>query len=182
MTIADNIRLRNEAFAGLSPSDQRVAIARDVIQQVLLKRFIPEAGTYVSSGTGEKCNVCAIGAIAVSLLGSSEAMDEVRWIRQSQMTNYFSHDTLREMEAAFEMSSNSRLDGVETQENYAGLWGDNGLDDSEQDQTRLLIVFANVINNGGEFVPENLENEIEAFKRAGAAYWYGLAGMAQPVS
>lgn len=185
----DTVAQRNFNFSFLTPAEKRVAIARDVMQQVLLKRFVPEAGCYVqpSSYTAEekvvqRCNVCAIGAVAVALLGTDEGHKACRGIRNSAMLDFFDYTQLREMESAFEESAYRHLDDDgECQRDYVELWEEHNLsqnsDGPGHDDTRLLLIFANIINNQGTFCPETLENEIESFKLQGPAYWYSLAGL-----
>lgn len=76
-------RKRNREFEALGPAAKRVAIAKDVLDQLAAERYIATAGTYVETGVTVKpsqanaqvcdildkateCNVCAIGSVFVS--------------------------------------------------------------------------------------------------------------------
>jgi hypothetical protein len=81
----EQVRRANAAFEKLSPSDKRVAIARDVLAQLDAGRITAEAGVYVRSfdlvnlieesakdaqlqnllPEVEECNVCALGSMFI---------------------------------------------------------------------------------------------------------------------
>ena len=85
----NNLELRNAKFHKLSPANQRVEIAKDVLLQLKAKKYVASSGTYfnINNGTpsqnrseffrersaqkaieidGVKCSVCARGAIFAS--------------------------------------------------------------------------------------------------------------------
>lgn len=177
------IRDRNKQFDLLSSEGKRVAIAQDVIAQVLKGFITPEAGLYVNAWSfkNESCRVCAIGAVAVSCF-NSKAHDVTRNLTEfSELATYFDMDNLREMEAAFECCGDFRVDDLPSARNYYDFWGDDS-DNWHSEHNRLLLIFSNVINNGGTFHPDYLENEIEAFKRDGDRYFSKITGVSGDLS
>ena len=81
-------KIRKITFSKLSPAQKRVAIARDVLKQIRIGRYISSTGAYVSSllmkdgkekynvkdkevkgnfGKIKKCEVCAMGACLMSI-------------------------------------------------------------------------------------------------------------------
>lgn len=111
-----------EAFAALPPAQQRVAIARDVLEWLRLGRIRPEKGTYFILLSGEKyirgatevngytCRVCALGGIfaaateVTNLTPRGVEEDEDPWDEAARkaLKPYFSEEQLRLIESAFE--------------------------------------------------------------------------------
>src|SRR5688572_20267125 len=103
--------------------DMCVRIARDVLLQLRLGRFIAESGTYVYANTSDidpeesfkqvfqtnkniTCAVCALGSAFVSLVNienkcSVEQMNDADNMFK-RLSKYFGNDNIALMESAFE--------------------------------------------------------------------------------
>lgn len=74
---------KNLKFAQLTPGQRRVAIAKDVIQQIELGKIHPEAGVYIADvKTGDdktvSCNACALGSLFACAVNKPELKAHVK--------------------------------------------------------------------------------------------------------
>ena len=144
-----SIRERNEQFASLLPHQQRIAVAQDVISQLNLKELIAHSGVYADLrvddvvgeplGKEERCHVCALGALGVSVLNGS-ALGQGAYDLRSGLSSIFSDSSLVEIEGAFEMWYDYEYGGGEAY--------------SQED--RLRMIMQNIVDNKGEFVGSDL--------------------------
>lgn len=130
-TAPKTIKARNKWFAALTPQEQRIAIAKDVILQLELGKFEASSGTYfelvakselydgddlqkVIENRTESCSVCAIGAVFASKVRLGNNVVISKWdINETEVglsssclleatENIFSEKQMRLMEFAFE--------------------------------------------------------------------------------
>lgn len=110
----------NEYFTSLSPAKKRVAIAKDVIEQVKAERYLAKNRTYIdflmkfdgqiqSKFDKVKCQCCALGAMFLSDVKYTnnctiEDLDRINFSREEEnrLQNYFDIEQLILIEAAFE--------------------------------------------------------------------------------
>ncbi len=116
------IKKFNKIFLKATPSEKRIMIAQDVIEQIKLGKYIPEAGEYfktsnkikdqdlqcVIASPKFKCNVCELGGLFTSIVKITNEFkaDGSRYIESYEMKDklkaYFSVEQLSLVEAAFE--------------------------------------------------------------------------------
>lgn len=112
---------RNLRFAKLPPEKKRVAIARDVLGALALKKFIARTGAYVDNFEpgdnddtldGGKCEVCALGAVyACATDRGLASMRAVQGTNANATTirgtlgAFFSWEQMGYIEAAFERAA-----------------------------------------------------------------------------
>lgn len=158
-----SIAQRNAEFAGMSVMQKRVALAKDVLSQLEMKKFIPTPGTYLNSFGGyedgdytkpivqETCNVCALGALTVSLIDGAAFND-------AGQTNVSCYGVLcdaglwsiREVETIERAFENGHY------RNFRGRWA------SQPDpETRMKEIMLNIVRNEGNFVVSELPFHIE---------------------
>ncbi len=167
---------RDAQFLSLPPAERRVAIARDVIRQVEGGQLKPEPGTFIHRYThwraGERvdasCGVCALGAMAVSLL-DGEAESDGAQIR-GQLAAHFGHVQVALIESAFE--GWDRGDALAVYRAHSHF-GDEELRDIDRHavdftdamgltgRERMLLIMRNIVENGGEFVPDRFLDALE---------------------
>ena len=146
-------------FEKLSPPEQRVAIAKDVLAQLDEKSLYAQSGSYVGASVDtiaeplgrfakqEVCSVCAIGAVVISYvrrggnarmraqnLDATHVPKGLRAIFPSQM--------LLQMEELFE----GYYPHEKTLEHLA-------------DDEKLRVIMQNLVDNGGELKFETLGTE-----------------------
>lgn len=166
------IKKWNEYFKSLSPSEKRIAIAKDVLFQLKKGRYSASAGNYVSfhqrhennedvqsNFNGIRCEVCAVGSAVMSCIKftNDATFHQVKWDDEKvyeKLTKYFSKKQLCLMEYAFE--------GFTEQHGKANDWN-IAITPSERSKTlafyekyfdtdlRLKAIWNNVINNKGVF-------------------------------
>ncbi len=143
-----SIAERNAEFATMTINQKRVALAKDVLAQIEMRRFEAMPGTYMSSTlqdedggyvldsngytqAGETCRVCALGALTVSLLdgdaftpGGNSAVG-----CYEALGPLWPYKDASEIESAFENYKNPAPDA----------------------EGRLKEIMLNIITNEGEF-------------------------------
>jgi hypothetical protein len=153
-----SIAERNAEFANMTKMEKRVALAKDVFSQLEMKKFIATPGTYINSFGGyengdytkpivlETCNVCALGALTVSLV-DGDAFNSDGHSRVS------CHDTLAETG----LWTSSELEDIECAFENAYLTDDQGYwDRSPPAEDRLKEIMLNIVMNNGEFKGKEL--------------------------
>jgi hypothetical protein len=160
------MKRKQKAFAKLTPSQKRVAIAKDVIAQLDTRRLRARTMTYVylvgpkpkasydqqvcDLTVGRNCQVCALGAmfvVAVERADKLNVSDNVDFDNRfhgadgetcySYLAQFFSTDQLHQIEAAFE-----GFDGIRW------AWAE---DTDVSPEERMRRVMTNVIRNRGRF-------------------------------
>lgn len=173
--VPKTIKARNKWFNGLGVEDKRVAVAKDVLEQLDLKKFVAEEGTYfyleskAKEGEslqkvidkGESCSVCAMGAVFASkvrLGNDCNITDDILWdsciktgdeevLKHTE--DIFSERTMRLMEWCFE--------GVDIVDFF---WDDYKLEERvdvfrisyKTSDSLIRAIMQNIIDNKGEFV------------------------------
>lgn len=128
--VPKTIKARNAWFNKLTPDEKRVAIAKDVIDQITAEKYVASCGIYMSIDTNkeykedeslqkvldkeESCQVCAMGAIFASKvrLGNEFSVDQLNgWVGDISASDrdilkatddIFSLEQMRLMEFCFE--------------------------------------------------------------------------------
>lgn len=160
---------KQEAFTKLSPEEQRVTIAKDVIKQLKLKTMEAEHGVYLDlydppavNGdaqlcdviAGQKCQVCALGGMMIAsvLLANELQVSDVWWGGErlyavsgescfTYLSRFFPREQLKAIEAAFEGWTEIEHRTV------------NKFSPKLRGATkRLTAVMKNIIENNGTFV------------------------------
>lgn len=147
-----SIAERNTEFANMTVMQKRVALAKDVLAQLEMKKFIPTPGTYLDSRDGtdnttrETCNVCALGALTVSLI-DGDAFTEwggsnVSCYDVLTAAGLWTYKETEAIEHAFE--------GAHYRNEY-GEW-----DGAPDPETRMKEIMMNIVRNEGNFVVSEL--------------------------
>jgi hypothetical protein len=146
-----SIAERNAEFAGMTKMEKRVALAKDVLAQMEMKKFIPTPGTYLSSYAGmnedgtakiaETCNVCALGALTVSLIDGDAFSDygenKVSCYGVLDRAGLWTRSETENIERAFEGGYYSNSDG--------------DYDHQPTAEFRMKEIMLNIIQNDGIF-------------------------------
>lgn len=163
-------KIKSKSFSRLSKAAKRVAIAKDVIQQIKAGQFAIETGVWaevnnnnaISSDVNQnmllgrreplKCNCCAVGAAFLSsmrLFNVAEFNEQVsEEYAFDQLERYFTYNQLRLIEQAFEIDEGAcHPDGPES--DRAIELGRKYSDETE----RALAIFQNIVRNKGTFTP-----------------------------
>jgi hypothetical protein len=148
------------SFEDLPIELKRVWIAKDVITQITSKKLIAEArifiGFYFDSDINEEkpCSVCALGALVVSCLPTSQHKYSLKGISQFRgdihkvLHPYFSSDQLDLIESAFEQRIQSnRIDFP-----YTELKKASSAYPDKSAKERMLAIMQNIVDNNGTFV------------------------------
>lgn len=179
MLTETQIKKLNDKFKSLSKAEQRVIIARDVIAQVIGKKYKPSTGSYltlvntfynhwsVQEHIDEiECVCCALGACLISttkfknklkfhdvdaLCSNSDSWKLLRGI--------FSPKQMNMIEYAFEVSHN----GSRVGEDSFGEYNKHDYDERvkcvdfgrsfDYESDRLIAIMKNIIKNKGTFKP-----------------------------
>ncbi len=168
--------MKNTKFKSLTPAEKRVAIAKDVIQQVLARRYKLQNMTYVDTDdesqiinkeilTSKKppiCTVCAKGALVCSTVRlfnkfSGDSDDLFSQVEPVLRRN-FGRSNGDMIEVAFEKwtlweygNEKSRQGAClsESQANKARSFGCK----HRSMRKRVIAIMKNIIANNGEFKP-----------------------------
>lgn len=174
-----SVNKTNAKFKVMSPAQKRVAIARDVLEQIKLQKFIIERGNfaivrngiypdpevfdkkYLRSKEVIACDVCAIGACIISgirlfnkvTFGEKYISPEESW---NLVREFFSPQQAVLIENAFEKGGGAyNCDWSEDEKlpdvdtGTAEEFGEQHDDDTE----RAVAIFENIITNKGTFKP-----------------------------
>jgi len=177
---------RTKDFLALPREKQRVAIAKDVLEQLRLEKFKAQGGCYktvylndhksvfdfpkdasmqnVLKEKTEKCYVCARGAILLSTIrkGNECTVEDFRWNTNYTGPNiaerkYFEHHELRSMEGVFEGWAKDKTDMTFcTFLNERSKKLGYTSGSSECEKVLLAGICRNIIENDGAWVPANL--------------------------
>ncbi len=166
--IATQIKQRNEAFAKMTPKQQRKAIAKDVLKQLeahkytashvyvtaddydqhsaMLSSVTPERFQSIVTEDDFKCRVCALGSAFVSLSRLSGA---VRFLDgEHDVLGKVFGDQVYHIEMAYEgwpsSSSNKGHQATEADKRFFSRYPDKDI--------RLVAIFENIVKHG-EFRP-----------------------------
>jgi hypothetical protein len=161
---------RNAEFAALSPADQRVAIALDVLKWLASGRLRARSGIYLAERVGlggwvdkpykpesNVCHACALGGIFAVAASYDEGIFQQteRWGHRNYqaegmrnaLDGYFDHDQLNLIETAFERSDFTFLPSDdENRINAIGFVRGSAIH-------RMRKIMRNIVQNHGTFVP-----------------------------
>ena len=164
----------NDRFNKLSKMEKRVAIAKDVLEQIKIKKFKPAIGGYLNLDepieeeiniqelliTKETtCRVCAIGGIFASkvILGNKCDTTLDRYdtgldddIMIDNLKSIFSEKELRKIEYAFEGFDVSYGDMNFSDKECSKY--ETFFESFENTEHRLKAIMLNIIKNKGKFV------------------------------
>jgi hypothetical protein len=179
--VPTNIKKRNAWFNTLSPNQQRITIASDVLNQLATSKFIAEHRTYFSLEDGDStdnctlqqkidtngCRVCAMGAVFASRVRVANEIED-SYVEADDiieaLDNIFDEEQLRLMEVAFEGEDIASYfnENYSTYDEEMGEWVvdcddyHSALDMYDSYDTahdRLKAVMTNVVTNMGVFRP-----------------------------
>lgn len=161
-------------FGELSPKQQRVMLAKDVIAQLNQKKLIAESGVFIEndSNNGDVCSVCAIGALTISYLtlcpkvisrnvlfdtldlqNVNEDHNASRLTIQSILAPYFDIEQLELIEAVFEETEAfAKNADVDEAANYGRYMKITQKVRTRTDHDMLILIMQNIIDNDGTFV------------------------------
>jgi hypothetical protein len=157
--MTQTIEERNAAFHKLSNKEKRIAIAKDVLVQIELGKYLATTGIYfymdfegsyhknganvqeVLLAKNPNCEVCAVGAAFASAarLGNNLFYKESN---ESDLVAELFGDDAANMEAAFERWDSPCVPEVQ---NFGRQYPDT--------TERLKAIFQNIIDNDGSFKP-----------------------------
>lgn len=182
---------KQKPFSKLSKAQQRVAIAKDVIEQLTTEKITAVSGTYLSIPyavlkpkdqlqdvfEARKCEACALGSIfvcAVKITNNLTAGEvgssndgEVRTnsINGHSMfpylSKYFSREQICIIEGAFEGSNIGTYGSDQLSQDLSEAAG-LGYTHIDSHEDRLKVIMRNIIRNKGTFVVPR--NAIREFK------------------
>lgn len=157
---------KKKTYSSMTKAQKRVAIAKDVLLQIKLGKYIAVQGTYISP-IGEHrhevevsqyalkarsrldCRVCAKGALALSAIrkfnkyeGTAET---IYYDHMEVIGRFFGIKQANMIESAFEMFDR---DGASVQ-NYRER---KNISDSDDDES-IISIMKNIIKNNGTFKP-----------------------------
>ncbi len=165
-----SLELKNDIirFKKANKARKRVLIAKDVISQILAKKFIIRSMLYVNVPNQEgetvdqnfviknKCECCGIGAAFVSALRLGNKYSTKLGVYSSELSpsqlhplleRYFDKKQISLIEACFEKFTQE--EGVEDKDEIiTKFW--KKYNNSED---RAIGIFENIIKNKGEFIP-----------------------------
>jgi hypothetical protein len=168
------IEKQNKAFHRMSKKNQRIAIAKDVLAQLRLKKYRATPGDYFSSTEvydaidefevnhdfevhadlqevllekSPVCNVCALGSAAVSLCRLGDEADIHDVSSPHALLHEIFGDQIHLMESAFE--GDTVDGGWDELPKEAIRFYERYPDDTK----RLAAIFRNIIRNEGTFKP-----------------------------
>jgi len=151
---------RNRRFNEMSPERKRVAIARDTIESLQLKKVVAERGNYLGWSSMEngdklpinyKCQACALGSMFVGLttrvknISIKDANGGVRDDITNNLSNYFADYQLDAIESAFETPYKFNHYTASLYEKFGAQF--------KTDEERLVAIMQNIIDNNGTFKP-----------------------------
>jgi hypothetical protein len=159
------IEKQNKAFHRMSKKNQRLAIAKDVLAQLRLKKYRATPGAYFSSQEVDDaideieilqevllekspvCNVCALGSAAVSLCRLGDEADIHDVSSPHALLHEIFGDQIQLMELAFE--------GEDINDDWDELPKEaiRFYERYPDDTKRLAAIFRNIIRNEGTFKP-----------------------------
>jgi hypothetical protein len=163
--------MTEEEYQAATPAERRVAIARDVLAQLETHKLSNvDCGSYIggdvlsllgldaffdlrdhADAVAANCKICARGALMIS---KARLADAVRVYSFNGRIDVGSNQTDAALEDAF---TESQLDGIEAafeqwhddQNPRPAEFGDRFDDHAE----RLAAIMANIVANGGTFIP-----------------------------
>ena len=145
-------------FNEITKSEQRVAIAKDVLEW--LDVYGLTQGIYLSTvestldGISQNCRVCALGATFLSSIRVGKEFDErkIRYAMKEEMrshlTRWFPMDQILLIEAAFE-----RYVCINGMEKHCNGWEYVNSCGSSDHRGMLGKIMENIIENSGTFNP-----------------------------
>jgi hypothetical protein len=163
--------MKTKSFTKLSAAQKRVAIAKDVLKQIKAQKMLIESNAYwnveadnlefdtqvdkaILCKRDTKCTCCAAGAAVLSgirLFNKVTIAAENGGYSERVKSEYFSQAQMGLIEAAFEESSGAHLSGNRNSQKYKKACRFN--DGIDNDETRAIRIFKNIIKNNGEFKP-----------------------------
>ena len=175
---------RNLSFSKMTKMQKRVALAEDVIASVRSKKYMADAGTYLSmdnkndgscdatmnnyKNADVQCNVCAIGSLFMSRVKKSKIGNLGRGIIHEDsdsmvksLKGIFTNKELRLLEYAFEGDDIEGLFCDDTDEHDVIAFDCFSFHDKySTDRGRLIGIMKNIIKNKGNFIYKkiNLNN------------------------
>lgn len=175
--------MKEKAFKQLTPAQQRVAIAKDVIKQIKAEVYVARKGIYIGfkdlskhfGKTGisqekarklEPCFVCGIGAVAMSavkLFNEISLYDETQTGRYytafNAVTKWFDSEQAELIEIYFEVWTHKMYADLSQRYNLAAF--------AEKYPTatkRLVAIMRNIIKNKGVFIPDDYTKKVAVKK------------------
>lgn len=148
--------MKPKPFNKLTAAQKRVAIAKDVIDQVEAGKYVPFFGYAMIQGKNEisqkvlkqnpECEVCAVGAAALSAirLGNHFEFPHAHLVSThifKVLSKWFSSEQAGMIEAAYERFSRNGKACFDFEPSIA------------RGSQRIITIFTNIIRNKGEFVP-----------------------------
>jgi hypothetical protein len=175
-SVQKRIAAQNNKFGGMTPAQQRVAIASDALAWLAAGALVAEQGTYVTRVADPDqwnndidaiaqlrdqqlgpCSVCGLGAL---FLAKAVRFDDVtgedfltlrREVVGVKLGNHFSAVQLTLIESAFEMMDLQCEPGLLAYEDLRPAIEFGSM--HEDDGVRLKAILENIIENRGEFRP-----------------------------
>lgn len=172
----------NAAFAKMSKSEKRVAIARDVIAQLDVKKLVAQSGTWLTSGGDddfiptysgddelqkvfskvESCTGCALGGMFLCAVQKADNLKIKNLSAYNEEQDYNipveGTDLMKYLKKFFD---NDQLELIENHfENGMGSIGVHipkhklFAPDVTEDEMRMRLIMQNIIVNKGTFKPE----------------------------
>lgn len=168
----------NEEFKSLSKPEQRVLIAKDVIKQLKLRKYIARESIYVEyipAGGNldvrsnfdkvDDCHCCALGSCLLSLTKYNNKftfndLDNLGKPVWKELAKFFTVNQLTLIEYAFEGWYKTKEDGV-GKCHFNPTVEDSELDKchsfysiyENDEKQRLIAIMKNIIKNKGTFKP-----------------------------
>ncbi len=173
------IQERNRRFQKMSDAEKRVAVAKDVLEQLAAGKYLASAGTYFSTKSldkaeemygddrarkptmdrdvrtmlqTEKCEVCARGACFASVVRFQNGVklgDIVNGDVDTSTPDYFTDNQLEIIESAFEIWNRGDRPG---NYNWSDLWRWKQLSSAD----RMSAIMENIVANEGTFVAKQV--------------------------
>ena len=169
--IEKRLKTRNARFRKLPKAKQRVALAKDVIQQLDARKLIashcyfgwkhrddnarfsnlPDKAQFGTATSQTKCEVCGIGSL---LVAAAELADQLPVDWALDITTGSTNERFSIVDYLAPWFSSTQLDMIEmAYEQTSTRGGFRSFYTVRSDKQRLRAIMKNIIANNGRFVP-----------------------------
>lgn len=164
-----DVKLTAEQFLVLAKPEQRIVIAKDVLDMLRMEQIYAEKGDYfyttsinardreINEIVGKsECYACAIGGLFVAEVmytDKAKVKDATSSFMKERLSSYFEESQLRLIEAAFEGYSEFATEKNRTNVEYSRAVNYRWAHKIYTSKDAMISIMENIIENKGDFVP-----------------------------